>query len=1016
MKRILIFCGLLLLMGASLYAQTIRVTGRVTDASDGLTLPGVTVQLQGTTRGTVTDANGNFSIDAPSDGILVFSFVGMNTATVPVQGRVVVNVALEREALMIDEFVVTGFALQRRRDVTGSLSSIRGQDLERIPVSSIDRALQGRAAGVQVTAASGIPGGAVSVVIRGVGSFGSLAPLYIIDGVQVQTGDMARAVTSSNALAGLNPEDIESIEVLKDASATAIYGSRGANGVVIITTKRGREQDGRTRFDFQVSQGFSRNLRTLDVMTGPEFIQTDNEAMANRFGRTHASYITRRNDMVSRGWMAIDPNTGAYDFSVAPTFDWQDAVYRQGAIQDVRFSASGGTRTRFFLSGSYNHTAGHVIHSDFTRGTMRLNLDHEVNNNLRIDNSTSLSVFHQSTVPGGGAFANPVFGSWMIVPTNPIYNADGTYFGMPANLFGSMIFNVVGDASMNYNKGLTAKLVQSNSINWKINDYLSYRGFIGIDVNDVTEDLFRDPRSGDGRANQGLIQALHTRWFIWQTANTLNYNRTFNQRHRVGLLTGFETNQRIGTSITAWGETLPNHKFNLLSAVAVPRATSASFNDWRMMGVFARADYAFDDKYIASFSLRSDGNSRFGADNRWGTFPAASLGWRFSRENFMGWASEWLDNGMLRISYGTAGSDAAIGDFLSRGLFSPAGIAYRGLAGMLPSVLPNNMLTWEESTTLNLGLSLTAFRGRLNLDIDAYHRESTELLLTRPLPPSTGWTSMQQNIGAMENEGIEITLNTVNVHTPNFRWSTDFNISTLRNVITALLPGQDYLNTRTMVGRSLNDWYTLDYAGVNPADGRPMFWDRFGNITYHPVFEDRRWFGPQNPTRFGGITNTFQFGNDRVGNFTFSFFLQYSGGNVRYNTNMQFGFRSNNGGNMNQFGFVFDERWQNPGDMTWVPRPMNASAYGATPTSFFGHNSSGLEKVDYLRLKDISFSYELPNSLIQRARLSSLQIFAQATNLLTWTTYSGLDPEFTGDDFGVYPQGKVVTFGLRTSF
>ena len=376
MKRILIFSGLLLLMSVSLFAQTIRVTGRVTDASDGLTLPGVTVQIQGTARGTVTDANGTFAIDVPSDGVLLFSFVGMTPTIVPVEGRVVVNVALEREALLIDEFVVVGFGLQRRRDLTGSLASIRGESLEQIPISSIDRALQGRAAGVQVTAASGIPGGAVSIVVRGVGSFGSVAPLFVIDGVQVQTGNTSRAMTSSNALAGLNPEDIESIEVLKDASATAIFGSRGANGVVIITTKRGRQaDDGRTRFDFQISQGFSRHINQMDVMSGPEFVQMDMEAFANRFGRTHASYITRRDLYIGRGWLGHNIADNTYDFSLAPTTDWQDAVYRQGNVQDVRFSASGGARTRFFISGSFNHMDGHVINTHFTRGTLRVNLD-----------------------------------------------------------------------------------------------------------------------------------------------------------------------------------------------------------------------------------------------------------------------------------------------------------------------------------------------------------------------------------------------------------------------------------------------------------------------------------------------------------------------------------------------------------------------------------------------------------------------------------------------------------------
>ncbi|HSV87329.1 MAG TPA: TonB-dependent receptor [Bacteroidales bacterium] len=1010
MKRILIFSGLLLLMGASLFAQTIRVTGRVTDATDGTYLPGVTVQLQGTTQGTATDANGNFSLNVPSDGVLVFSFVGMTTAVVPVEGRVVINVALEREALLIDEVVVTGYGVQRRRDITGSLASIRGDALEQIPISSIDRALQGRAAGVQVTAGSGIPGGAVSVVIRGIGSFGSIAPLFIIDGVQVQTGTLSRYLASSNALAGLNPEDIESIEVLKDASATAIFGSRGANGVVIITTRRGRQQeDGRTRFDFQVSQGFSSYIRQMDVLSGPEYVQLDMEAFANRWGRTHATYVARRNFLLGRRWLGYEPATDTYDFNVAPTHDWQDAIYRQGRVQDVRFSASGGVRTRFFISGSFHQLDGHVINSHFKRGTLRLNLDHDINDNLRFENNTNLSVSNQRTVRVGGVFTNPVRSSQFVVPMNPIYNPDGSWHGMPNLLYGLLNYNIVADNLLNYVKGLNYKIIQSNAVNWKITDNLNYRGFVGIDVNDIVEDLFYDPRTGDGMAEVGAVGATHTRFFIWQTANTLNFNQTFG-RHRVGAIAGFETFERLTNSMLAWGIGLPDHRINLLSAVATPRGTTASYSNFKMLGMFGRLDYAFDDRYIASFSMRRDGNSRFGAANRWGTFPAGSLGWRISNERFMDWSDNWLDNFMLRVSYGIAGSDAAIGDFAARGLFG-TGITYLGLAGFIPSVLPNDMLTWEESATANIGLSMTAFNGRINLDLDAYRRESSKLLLSRPLPQSTGWLSMIQNIGAMENEGFEISLNTVNISRSRFRWSTDFNFATLDNVITALLPGMTYMDTRTAVGQSLNDWFVHEFAGVNPADGRPMYYDIDGNITYQPRFEDRRWFGPQNPTRFGGITNTFQFGN-----LTFSFFLQYSGGNVRQNSEIASGFRSGNTGARNQFQRVFDYRWRNPGDMTNVPRPMEGNVYGGAPQSFFTLNNIFLERVDYLRLKDVSITYELPRSLVERVRLTSLQLFAQATNLLTWTTYSGLDPEFTGDDLGVYPQGKLVTFGLRTSF
>ncbi len=1002
----LLFCSLLAM------TQEIRVTGKVTSSEDGLGIPGASVTIKGTTIGTVTDLDGNYAINVPSvNSILVFSFIGMKQAEVAVGSLRVIDITLDPVIVGLDELVVFGYGAQRKRDVTGSIATVRSESFGKTSIPSIDRAIQGRAAGVQVTASSGIPGGAVSVVIRGIGSFGSIAPLYIIDGVQVQTGNPSRMLTSSNTLSGLNFDDIESIDVLKDASATAIYGSRGANGVVIITTKRGREQDGgKTRFDFYASRGRSTNIKTYDVLSGPEWIELDLEAFRNRWGTAHVNFTTRRTDFVNRGWLGYDAVTDTYDYSLAPTYDWQSEIYKPGNIQDYRLSASGGTRTKFFISGSYNHTDGHVITSYFNRGTLRVNLDHEVNKKLSIENSTSISVYGQNTVSSGGAFANPVRSGWQVVPMNPIYNEDGSYFGQPNLLFGTLNFNVVGDTYMNYNKGYTTKIIQSNAINWKITDNLRFRGFIGADVNDVIENQLWDPRTGNGRATAGNVFAYQTRFFIWQSSNTLSYNKRFGEKHDVGALAGFEISQRLFTSLSAEGQGLPNYKFNILGTTATPTVASAGYSDFKMAGFFGRLNYTFDDKYIATFTVRADGNSRFGIENRWGTFPSGAFAWRISSEPFMGWAANFLDDLKIRVSYGIAGADAAIGDFTARGLFA-GGPDYLGLAGMSPSVLPNNFLTWEESKTTNLGLSLVAFRGRILFDFDVYSRISSELLLSRPLPPSTGWSSIAQNIGEMKNEGIEFTLNTVNIQKNKFTWSTDFNISLLRNEITKLLPGQDYLDTRTKVGQSLNDWYIFQYAGVNPADGRPMYYDKNGDITYIPKFEDRAWFGPQVPTRYGGITNTFSFGG-----FSFSFFLQYSGGNYRNLTEKQFGFRSGNTGDRNQFQYVFDDRWKQPGDMTYVPRPMNGNVYGGSPTSFYGLNSWSLENMEYLRLKDINITYNLPKSLVSRVGLGSLQIFGQATNMLTWTKYRGLDPEFTGDDFGVYPQGKVVTFGVKSSF
>ncbi len=989
----------------------ITVTGTVTSAEDEEPLPGVSVSVRGTQIGTVTSIEGFYSIEVPSEeSVLRFSFVGMLTRDIMVGDQRTIDVTLEPDVVGLDEVVVTGYGVQRRRDLTGSVASVRSREIEGMATSSLDRAIQGRAAGVQVTSSGGIPGGHVSVIVRGIGSFSSNTPLYIVDGVEVQSGGTSGLAASSNALAGIDFNDIESIDILKDAAASAIYGARAAAGVVIITTKRGEATE-RTDFTFELSRGYTESIETLPMLDGPQFSNLYYELMANRFGPNSSVTLGQVDLLVNRGWMEIAPD-GSYDFSVAPNHSWVDAIQRTGEVWEARLNAQGGTETtRFYTALSHNNTIGHILGYDFSRTSFRLNLDQTVSNRLTFDMQVSANLVDQ-TSHAEALFSSPVLSAYWTAPINQIWHEPGVFrednfVNHPRGLFGSAshaVYNVWRD----YTDTRTLKSIVNLGANYNITENLSYRAAVGVDYNHTDDERWNDPRASDGMIYNGRLFNYNTTIYSIQTTQTLNYNQVFGDVHSVTAVTGFETHERIYRRAQVVGENFPNPNINIMSAAASANWIGGNETERSRMGAFGRVNYTYNDRYMLTITGRYDGSSRFGAENRWGFFPAAAIGWRISSEPFMAGVNE-LDNLMLRISYGTSGTDAA-GTYAALGLWS-GGTQHLGDVGLYPTQLPNRFLTWEESRTLNLAISLGAFGGRVNMDVDLYNRWSERLLLSRPLPASTGWTSITENIGKTINEGIEISLNTVNIQTDNFQWNTNLNFSVVRNEILELLPGQDFFSTRRQVGRAIDDWYIPQWAGVNPADGRPMYYDADWNLTYRPVYEDRHWMGPVQPTRYGGIGNEFIFGN-----FTASLFFQYSAGSYRYVNHNRYA-QMHNGANINQNLRTWERRWQEPGDVTCVVAPNYASGYAGDVMPPTGYSSRLIERVDYVRLKDVDLTYAIPATLIQRFGIDNMRLFVRATNLYTWDAdYSGWDPEFTGSDWFGYPQGKTITFGVNTNF
>jgi TonB-dependent starch-binding outer membrane protein SusC len=971
-------------------AQSRAISGKVLAAENGQPLPGVNVVVKGTTTGTFTAADGSYKINVPSDNaVLVISFLGFATQEVGIAGRSKIDVLLKEDSKILSEAVVIGYGIQEKKDISGSVAQVKGKEIENLPMQSFDRAIQGRLAGVQVTSSNGIPGGAVQIRIRGTGSINaSNDPLYIIDGVQVNSGDKSRSLTSSNALAGLNPNDIESIDVLKDAASASIYGAQAANGVVIITTKRGKA--GKTKFNFGAYAGTTEVIRKLNLLTGPEFVQLGLEAYEHRYGKASATY---QSALATWG----NPENTA-------TYDWQDAVFRKGFVHNYDLSASGGNdNTKFYVATSFNKQEGQVINSDFERGTMRINLEHKVSDKLSFSNNLNMSTFTQHGVSSGGAFSNPYRSAILMAPNNPIYNENGSYF---SNFFGAYNNNVVMTANYDVNDGTTNQVVGSVSANYDIIPGLRFKSSFNLDYSDINENRFYDPRTNDGGSVQGRASALNTRNINWQTDQTLNFNKIVNGRHSIGALAGVSYRNDVRTTITAEGTGVPSYQFKTLQSTAVPTSVSSNFTQFKLAGMFGRINYTFDDKYIFSATTRYDGSSRFGDNNKFGVFPAGSVAWRVSNEQFMKSLS-FIEDLKLRASYGITGNQG-ISNFASKALFGNAG-EYAGLSGAAPSQLGSPNLTWEENRSANFGIDYTILGGRIRGSADYFISNRERLLLSKPLPATSGFTSFQQNVGTVQNKGLELELNTVNVDAGGFKWETNFNITFIKNEVKKLLEGQNQIGTSIKIGEPINSIFTYRYAGVNPADGRAMWLDTLGNITYNLAARDRVYIGSSNPKYFGGLSNTVSFKG-----FELTAFLQFNVGNLVYFSDGTFLMRSGSTFDRNQSAEMMN-RWQKPGDMTSVPKPF----FGGTVTgnsSQYALSDRFYQDGSYIRLKQLTLAYNLPKVYVQAIKLTNARIYAQGVNMWTYTKYTGFDPEVTDSDFGIYPQGKNYTLGVQLSF
>lgn len=1014
---------------APAWAQTRAITGRVTGA-DGTGLPGVTVLERGTTNGTSTGPDGGFSLSVQPGATLTVSSIGFTTQNVVVGERSTLSVTLREDAVALNEAVVVGYGTTAKQDLTGSVVQLSAKEVGNQPVQSFEQSIQGRAAGVFIENSSGKLGQGVRVRVRGVTSIsGETQPLYVVDGIPVLSDNLSSTSAATNPIADINPNDIESISVLKDASAAAIYGSRASNGVVLITTKRGKS--GATRFTLGYQTGRSEPTNKREFLNAAEYTELITEALRN-FGSSQAS-IDARLTRYAAG--QSDFRTNGVDT------DWQDQAFQKAPFNQYDFSASGGTdKTKFFFSGQYSDQRGILVGNRFKRISTRFNLDNQATDRLKLGINVGLTRSVNNRLPNDNAFSNPM----QIVALSPITPLIDPRTGLLSGTLDPATGQPNATFPFYYNPLLSVQngsyVTTSNRILGNVYGQLQllpgliYRSELGVDVINQNEEQFlgRATARNTGPTNGFAFNAatVNTRLVV---NNYVSYNKTISEVHSVEatLGTAYEAGQVRANSVT--GTQFASDAYRTIVSAAQITAGSSNQTDNTLVSYFGRANYAFAGKYLLGVSARVDGSSRFGVNNRYGFFPAASIGWVVSEESFL------KDNSVVslvkpRASIGRTGNQG-FNNFVARSLFAGTS-GYAGIPGQRPLQLGNPDLRWESTTQVDAGLEVGFFNNRIVTEVDVYRRRTNGLVLAQPVPAITGYTALFRNVGDLENRGAEFSLTTRNFE-GDFTWTTNFNAAYNRNRVTRLdgppILGQ-FLN-RAAEGQPLGVFVGPEYAGVDPDNGDALY--RL-NTTNPDGSVDRGTtndinlatpvpVGDPNPRWTGGLTNTFAFkGFDLVAT------LVGVQGNKIFDGGAQFYSVGFNNGPDNQTRDQLN-RWRQRGDRTDVPRAEYIGGIGTGFSSRFVRDGS------YVRLRTVALGYTLPASITKRAYLQSARIFVQGLNLATFTRYKGWDPEVSTDyitgsinptsnasqaqsninqgvDFYTAPQPRTYTVGVNIGF
>lgn len=1002
------------------------ITGVVSDSATGQPLAGVTVKVKGKNTGTVTDAQGRFNLEVEEDAILEVSYLGYMPKNISVAGKTTFKIILSASSMGLNQLVVIGYGTQVQRDVTGSMSVIQSKDLEDLSVGSVSDALVGKAPGVRISQTTGVPGAAPSIKIRGVGSItAGNDPLFVVDGFPME------GVNLSN----FNMDDIESISILKDAAAASIYGARAGSGVILITTKKG--QEGPPKISFGTYYGFQKLSKKVDVLSPEEYVQFATDAVNNAWA-----------------YLGNDPNDPMQDrptfYQIPPYFmdkskwiysDWQDKVYHTAPIFNSQLSVSGGTKTiKYRVSGSFFNQNGIIRSTGFKRYNLNATIGANITSNLKVNVELNASKVDEDKIPDGGQWNNGVVGTALSLPGFfATRNEDGSYpsfAGMGYNT--SAVRNPMVFINEYNEKKIQNRILGNASLEYHIIEGLQFKSHFGFNNYDMHDNSFQNSFVNDVPEepgySRGTVEARGgfnmNAEFNWLWENTLDYKFNVNDAHDFDVIIGM-TSQKNNAEVGSINATnFPDNSVPTLNAGQISSA-STTRSEWSLLSYFSRIHYGLMNKYFVTLSLRADGSSRFGSQNKWGYFPSVSAAWIASDEDFLK-NSSFINFLKVRASYGSSGNNA-IPNYGSVGLlsYSKYVIGNSILSGVIPSTLSNSNLGWEASKQLNAGIELGFWDGRIKLITDVYQTISSDLLLNVPVPSILGVTSALQNIGKVRNRGIEFSLTTRNI-TGKLDWTTDFNISFNRNKVLQLGPsGKPIISTSyresniTQVGRPIGDFYGYIFEGVynsqeeidkhphldTDTPGDPIVKDvnKDGKIST----ADRTVLGNYQPDFGYGMNNTFKYKG-----FDLSVFIQGVYGNEimdlgKYQTGSMTG-RTNSKG-------MARDRWRSPED------PGNGKIFKASIDVYGVRRNSStfmMEDGSYLRIRSITLGYNFNPDLLSKMKINSARIYLSSLNPFTFTKYDGYNPEVStydsaltpGIDYFNYPLSKSLTLGINVTF
>lgn len=1039
-KLRLFFASLALLCTVAVQAATmsdIRVSGTV--VSEGEPLPGASVFVKGTKSGTVTDIDGRYSISVPADGTLVFSFIGLQAQEHKVGGRTVINVDLVPDNTQLEEVMVVAYATAKKYSFTGAASTVKGDEIAKLQTSSVSRALEGTVAGLQASAASGQPGTDAEIRIRGIGSINaSSAPLYVVDGVPYD-----------GSVNSINPEDIASMTVLKDAASAALYGSRGANGVIIITTKQGRA-DSKTTVNVKASFGGSnRAVRDYDRIDTDQYFQLYWEALRNQYALSTDKYTPQTaaaqasKDLVGKlmggGPNPYGPNypqpvgtDGKLVAGATPlwNFDWQDAMEQQALRTEVGLSVSGGGATnQYYFSAGYLNDKGIALESGYERFNLRSNITSEITKWLRAGVNMSFAHSMQNyPVSSDTKTSNVINAGRLMNGFYPIYqmNDDGTY---KLDSDGNRIydFGSYRPSGSMANWNLPATLPTDKSERMK--DEFSGRTFLEVtfieglkfktsfnfDLINYNSLDYTNPKIGPAVNTGGGASREYDRTFSWTWNNILTYDKTIGEHH-FNILAGQEAYSYRYDVLEAARSNMAVPDMPELAVGSLVTAGNGYRIDYSLVGYFLNAQYDYQDKYFFSGSYRRDGSSRFAPGTRWGNFWSVGASWRIDREPFMLTTTGWLSALTLKASYGAQGNDNLGTYYASSGLYSI--VSQAGENALVSDRLATPDLKWETNLNFNVGIDFSLFNNRFSGSFDFFQRRSKDLLYSRPLATSLGYTSVDENIGALKNTGFEMDLKGTLIHTRDFMWRLGLNLTHYKNAVTDL-PRKDMPITgvtRLKEGRSVYDFYLREWAGVDPDNGDPLWYkdvkDAQGNITGRTTTNDYAqadyYYVDKSslPKVYGGFNTAFSYKG-----FELSALFAYSIGG--YIVDRDITMLWSNGSSAGR-------AWSTEMLNRWTPenRYTDVPALKTVSNNWNSNSTRNLFNNSYLRMKNITLAYNFPQPMIKKISLNSLQLFVQADNLLTVSKNQGLDPEqgITGLTYYRYPAMRSISGGINVAF